>query len=89
MKKLIKGCALLMAICFLLLGIVFKYTAENHRGISVSNGVVINGAYSEAMTGRIGENSEKFESFNTGATMFFVLAGIMGSVFIVATISKN
>lgn len=89
MKKLIKACMLVMIICFFLLGIVFKFTSENHRGVSASSGVIVNGTYTEIASGSLGRNSEKMESFNTGATIFFVLAGVSTCVYIVVAIRKD
>lgn len=86
-KKLIIGATLTITICFLILGIIFKMTAKNHRGIKASFGTVTNGQYIERESGRLGENKEKYEAFNTGGTIFFILAGITGVVCIASVIS--
>lgn len=88
-KKVTACCTLILTICFLVLGIVFKKTAENHRGVSTSFGVMIDGEYSENSSGTIGGNQEKYEMFNTGGTIFYVLAGVMGVICVVSALKSK
>ena len=88
-RKMVTGCTLIMTICFLLLGVIFKATAESQRGVPISMGVMIDGKYSENTPGRIGANNEKYESFNTGGTMFYVLAGITGIICVTSLIGHK
>lgn len=88
-RKLVTGCTLVMTVCFLLLGVVFKETADNHRGVSVSMGVMIDGKYSENTSGRIGANSEKYEMFNKGGTTFYILAGVTGVICVISVMGRK
>lgn len=47
---------------FLILGFIFKSTAEKQKGVSVSAGAIINGEYVETDSGRMGANYEKYNS---------------------------
>lgn len=89
MKKMIKTCALILNVCFVLLGVVFKTTANSHQGVKATTGVIINGEYSQTMSGQLGKNQEKYDAFNRGSKIFFTLAGVMGIVFVVTLISKE
>lgn len=85
-RNLIIGATLIMAIGFLILGIIFNSTADNHKGVSVTTGAIVNGQYIENTSGRIGEDKEKQESFETGGTIFYILAGISGVVCVISAI---
>ncbi len=88
-RKLIIGATLVLTICFLLLGVIFKSTADRHQGISSSTGVMINGKYTEISSGRIGANKEKYEVFNTGGTIFYILAGVTGVMCLVLAVTRK
>lgn len=88
-KRLIKWMLLVLTICFLILGFIFKSTAEKQKGVSVSAGAIINGEYVETDSGRMGANYEKYNSFNDGGTIFYVLAGVTGVICIVTFISDR
>ena len=88
-KRLVAVFALIVTICFLGLGMIFKSTAKEQQGVSASTGVLINGEFVETSTGRIGADKEKYETFNTGGTIFYVLGGITGIICIVAFISSK
>ncbi|OUP01959.1 hypothetical protein B5F37_05540 [Drancourtella sp. An210] len=81
-KKLMKWIMLTFTICFLLLGAIFKSTAEDHKGLSASTGAIINGKFVEMSSGRIGANAEKYEAFNNSGTMFYILSGVTGVIFV-------
>ena len=44
-KKVIRNCMLIMAVCFLILGILFKSNAERQKGIQATTGIMIDGKY--------------------------------------------
>ena len=88
-KRLVAVFALIVTICFLGLGMIFKSTAKEQQGVSASTGVLINGEFVETSTGRIGADKENYETFNTGGTIFYVLGGITGIICIVAFISSK
>lgn len=79
-KKLIRNCMLIVAICCLILGGIFKATAKSHQGIGVTTGIMINGEFQSVSSGKLGANQEKYEMLNTGGNLFFVFAGITGVV---------
>lgn len=83
-KKGIAIGSLVLVICFLILGAVFKSTADRHKGVAVSTGIVTNGTYSATSSGRMGANSEKYNKLNSVGNVFFVLSGVMGVVCIVS-----
>ena len=87
-KKLITGGMLFLTICFLLLGIIFKYTADEQSGTSVSVGFKTDNQYTALSSGNIGESST-YESFNTAGTLFYVLAGISGVVCVVSILNRK
>lgn len=88
-RKLITGATLIMTIGFLVLGVIFKSTAERQQGVSASTGVMINGQYTETSSGRIGANWEKYETFNTGGTIFYILAGVTGVICVVSAVTRK
>lgn len=77
-KTLAKWVLLILTICFLILGFIFKSTAENYEGSSFSTGAIIDGEYVETDSGKYGADSEKYDSYNNGGTAFYVFAGIAG-----------
>ena len=85
-RSMITGATLIMAIGFLILGVIFNSTADNHIGVSVSTGAIVNGQYIDNTSGRLGENKEKQESFEAGGTIFYILAGISGAVCVISAI---
>lgn len=87
-KKLITGASIVLTICFLILGMLFKGAAAKQQGVQASAGIILNGQYVETAEGAIGANEEKYEVFNTGGTIFYILAGITG-VICVVTILKG
>lgn len=88
-EKILRGCMLIATIAFLLLGFIYKSTADSHKGIRVSTGIMTDGQYSEIDSGRIGEDREKYESFSTGGTMFYIFAGVTGLIFIVLSVTQK
>ena len=88
-KKVIRNCMLVMAVCFLILGGVFKSTAKKQQGVGATTGIMINGKFQFTSSGRIGANQEKYEMFNTGGTVFYVLAGITGVIGVVLLIGDR
>lgn len=88
-RKLITRTTLFLTICFLLLGIIFKILADEQQAMSVSTGIILDGQFSEISSGRIGEDREKYESLNTGGTIFYILAGVTGIICIVSAVGKK
>lgn len=88
-KKLITGLTLFLTICFLLLGVLFKDAADKQKGVSASLGTMINGEYTEISSGNIGEDREKYEAFNTGKTIFYILAGVTGVICVMSLIGQR
>lgn len=85
-KKVIIVITLILAICFFLLGITFKFAADQQTGISVSTGAVINGQFVTTSSGEVGANQEKYEMFNNAGTAFYVLASFTGIICVVTLI---
>lgn len=88
-EKFLRGCMLFVAVCFLLLGFIYKGTADRHQGISVSTGVMIDDQYSEIDSGKIGEDREKYESFHMGGTIFYILAVVTGGVWVILSVKQK
>lgn len=88
-KKLATILLAVLAVCFLLLGVIFKNTAEKQRGVAVSTGAIINGNVSTISSGRIGANQEKYAIFNKVGTYFYVFAGISGLICIITVVSNK
>lgn len=89
MKKLIMVTTLIMTICLLLLGVIFKNTASRHEGISASVGIVVDGNYKETSSGKLGADREKNEVYDTGGTIFYVLSSITGVICIASFIADK
>ena len=87
MRKLVMICTLILTICFIALGLIFRSTADNHKGVAVTTGIIVDGEFSPDSSGYLGADKEKEEAFNSGGTMFFIFAGITGVIFIVSAIS--
>ena len=79
-EKIIRNCMLIIAVCCLILGGIFKMTANNHKGVETTTGIMIDGEFQSTSQGRLGANQEKYKTFNTGGNLFFVFAGITGVV---------
>lgn len=88
-RRLITGSALILTICFILLGIIFKFSADRQKGVSTSIGIMKDGRYIEASSGKMGRNNEKYEALNTSGTVFLILSGITGVIFVVAVVSQK
>lgn len=88
-KKLIRNCMLIVAICCLILGGIFKTAAKGHQGINATTGVMINGEFQAISSGRLGANQDKYETLNMGGNVFFVFAGITGVVGIVMLVGDR
>lgn len=88
-NKVIRNCMLIIAICCLILGGIFKVTAKRHQGIEATTGIMIDGKFQSTSSGRLGANQEKYETFNTGGNLFFVFSGITGVVGIVLFIRER
>lgn len=86
---MITGATLVMTICFLLLGVIFKSAADSQQGISISSGVMINGQYKETSSGTIGANREKYEKLNIGGTVFYILAGVTGVMCVASIVAQK
>lgn len=84
--KILRGCLLLLTIAFLLLGVICKGRTDKYQGISVSTGVMIDGQYSEITSGKMGENSKKYEAYSTSGTMFFIFAGVTWAIWVIWSI---
>lgn len=87
MKKLITGATL--TICFLLLGVIFKKAADRQQGTSMLTGAVIDGQYIVTSSEQLGGNTEKYEAFNIGGTIFYILAGVTGVICVVSVVSQK
>lgn len=74
---------LLIAVCCLILGGIFKMTADKQQGTKMSTGVMIDGEFQSILSGRIGADQEKYEMFNTGGNAFFVFSAITGVIGVV------
>lgn len=88
-RRFITLITLIMTICFLLLGIIFKSSAEEQRGVSASAGVTIGGQYIEMSSGRLGVNDEKYEEFNADGTIFFFLVIVTGSICVAMEVTRK
>lgn len=88
-KKLVTGGTLILTIGFLLLGVIFKSAADSQKGVSVSSGAMINGQYVQTSSGVIGRDSERYEAFNTGGTIFYILAGVTGVICVVSVVTQK
>lgn len=88
-KNFIKGCMLCLTIAFLVLGFVFRSTADNHKGTFVSTGIMIDGQYSETSSGEIGGDKEQYKTFYSGGTMFYILAGVTGVTWLILNVRKR
>lgn len=88
-KKLISRLFLIIAVCMFLLGFIFKMTAKQYKGIATSTGISINGEYMQTDSGRLGANSEKYNTFNGGGNMFYVLSGVSIIVSVVMNIKDK
>ncbi len=88
-KKVITGATLVLTICFILLGVIFKSAADSQRGVSVSTGIMLNGKYTETSSGKIGANNEKYQILNKGGTMFYILSGVTGIICIVSVVLQK
>lgn len=88
-KKWIVGVTLILTVCFFVLGFVFKATAQDHKGITATTGVVINGEFVESTSGNLGGNSKSYEMFDSCGTTFYVLGGITGVICIIALVKNR
>ena len=88
-KKVIRNCMLIIAICCLILGGIFKMTAKRHQGIEATTGIMIGEEFQSTSSGRLGANQEKYETLNTGGNLFFFFAGITGVVGIVLIVGDR
>lgn len=86
-KKIIIGATLTLAIGFLILGVIFKKSADRFEGMDASAGIVQDGVYTATSTGRIGADQEKYEMFDNGGTIFYILSGVSGAVCVAAAVS--
>lgn len=80
---------LILTVGFLLLGVAFKWKADTYKGVSASTGVMIDGEYREIGSGKIGENREQVNLFNTGGTMFWACGCITGVTWVVLCIKQK
>ncbi len=88
-RKAIIAAALILTVCFFVLGFICKSTADRQAGVSASTGAIINGEFVESSSGRIGGNQEKQEMFDTTGTCFYVLAGVTGVICIAAAVGNK
>ncbi len=88
-KKLIRNCMLIIVICCLMLGGVFKIAAKKQQGMEATAGVMIDGEFQSTSSGRIGANQEKYEMFNMGGNVFFIFAGLTCVIGIAMTVGNK
>lgn len=88
-RKIVTGGTLVLTLCFLILGFMFKYAADKQLGVGVSTGIVVEGEYMETESGRIGVNREKYEAFYTGGTIFYALAGVTDIICVASAIRRK
>lgn len=83
-KKMLVGALLVMCICLFFLGLIFNKTANNHKGTSISTGIMVDGQYTELSSGKIGGDAEKYGMLNDSGDIFFTLAGVTGVMALVS-----
>ena len=88
-KKFTIVVTLILTVCFFVLGSIFKATAEDHRGISATTWVVINGEFVESTSGKLGGNSKNYEMFDSCGTAFYIFGGITGVTCIIALVKNR
>lgn len=88
-KKFICSLLLVVTVAFILIGAVFKISAQQQTGLTASNGVVISGEYYEQRSGTVAANEEKYNSLNINGNIFLVLGGITGAACVVLFISSK
>lgn len=86
---MISGCCLLVTICFLILGGIFKVEAEQYEGVSVQMGYMSNGQFHKTDSGNIAGNSQAVEEYNLKATGCFIFSGLSGIFCIIAFIDDK
>ena len=93
MKKLVKWCCLCLTICFLALGFLYRGMARANEGVKFrTSGAYIGNRYVELdskLSGVIGGNEKKVESYNQGGTIFFILSGVAGVATIAAFVKDR
>ena len=85
-SKRIKIFLLLMTICLLILGGMFKFRAEEHKGLSVQVGYMVDGEFRQTNSGNIAGNPQAVKEYNLVANLFFFFSGLSGILCIVAFI---
>lgn len=88
-RKVMTWITLIMTIGFLVLGGIFKRTAEEYKGFEVSFGTTVNGEFIKSSSGRMGDNPESYEAWNNSGTMFFALSGVSGLMCVISVISQK
>ena len=88
-KKILIFIALIITICFLVLGIICKSGAERQKGITATVGIMLDGEFVPQSSGNLAANSEKYDALNTMGTSFFVLSGISGIICFVSFINSK
>lgn len=86
---MITGVTLVLAICFFMMGAAYKYGANNQKGVTVSTGAIVNGKYTEITSGTVGGDKSKYETFEQGGTIFYILAGFMGVICVASAVVKK
>ena len=85
-SKRIKIFLLLMTICLLILGGMFKFRAEEHKGLSVQVGYMVDGEFRQTNSGNIAGNPQAVKEYNLVANGSFFFSGLSGILCIVAFI---
>lgn len=86
-RKLITVTTLILTIGFLLLGTIYKTTADGYKGMTARDGIMVDGKFQELSTFNFGGNSQKYESFNTGGTICYILGSITGVICVISFIT--
>lgn len=87
-KRIIVKITAVLAICFLVSGVMCTKAADRHSGYAASVGAIVNNDYSEISSGKVGANKEKQGSLLLLGSGCYILAGITG-VACVVTILKS
>lgn len=88
-RKLITVALLIMTLCLLMLGLIMKSTAKKFQGTSMSTGYIVDGEYKEVSSGKIGSDQDKYDKFNSFGTLFYITAGVTGTVCVVSLFVKK
>ena len=65
---------------------MFKFRAEEHKGLSVQVGYMVDGEFRQTNSGNIAGNPQAVKEYNLVANLFFFFSGLSGILCIVAFI---